>query len=74
MQDRRFGWTVEMQVKAIQHGIPMIEIPVHYKKRLGQSKISGTFSGVIGAAIGIISTIIKLAANPPDQKSSRLSQ
>lgn len=73
MQDRSFGWTVEMQVKAIQFGIPMIEVPVHYRKRIGQSKISGTLTGVVGAAIGIISTIVKLAANPPVQKQTRLS-
>ncbi len=64
MQDRSFGWTVEMQVKAIQFGLRMVEVPVHYHKRLGQSKISGTLSGVVGAGFGIISTIIKLAFNP----------
>ncbi len=64
MQDRSFGWTVEMQVKAIQFGLRMIEVPVHYRKRLGQSKISGTVSGVVGAGVGIISTIIKLALHP----------
>ena len=75
MQDRSFGWTVEMQVKAIQASVPMIEVPVHYRKRIGESKISGTFSGVVGAAIGIISTIIKLAANPPSaRKKQELNQ
>ena len=64
MQDRSFGWTVEMQVKAIQLGLRMAEVPVHYRKRLGQSKISGTVSGVIGAGFGIVSTIVKLAFNP----------
>ena len=64
MQDRSFGWTVEMQVKAIQFGLRMVEVPVHYHKRLGQSKISGTVSGVVGAGTGIISTIVKLAFNP----------
>jgi len=67
MQDRSFGWTVEMQVKAIQIGLSMVEVPVHYRKRLGQSKISGTFSGVVGAGFGIVSTIIKLAFNPLPQ-------
>lgn len=65
MQERRFGWTVEMQVKAIQHSLKMVEIPVHYRRRLGQSKISGTLRGVVGAGVGIISTIFKLAMNPP---------
>jgi glycosyltransferase involved in cell wall biosynthesis len=60
MQDEKFGWTVEMQVKAIQHGLRYAEIPVSTRVRVGKSKISGTVRGVIGAAIGIISTIVKL--------------
>jgi glycosyltransferase involved in cell wall biosynthesis len=64
MQDRGYGWTVEMQVKAIQHGFKMVEVPVHYYHRVGKSKISGTVGGVIGAGIGIVSTIFRLALNP----------
>lgn len=60
MQDERFGWTVEMQIKAIQHGMRISEHPVDSKKRLGKSKISGTISGIIGAAHGIIGTILKI--------------
>lgn len=65
MQDRGYGWTVEMQVRAIQHEMNMPEVPVHYRCRIGRSKISGTLRGVIGAGFGIISTILKLAFNPP---------
>ena len=61
MQDQRFGWTIEMQVKAIQSQMTMIEVPVSCRRRVGHSKISGTFSGIIGAAAGIIGTIFKLA-------------
>lgn len=60
MQDQRFGWTVEMQVKAIQAGMQIREVPVSTLKRIGHSKISGTVSGVIGAATGIFGTIFKL--------------
>lgn len=60
MQDTRFGWTVEMQVKAIQLKIPIKEIPVDTRPRIGTSKISGTIRGVIGAASGIFGTIFKL--------------
>lgn len=60
MQDRQFGWTVEMQVKAIQLGINTVELPVDSTRRIGQSKISGTVKGVIGAARGILGTIMKL--------------
>jgi hypothetical protein len=65
MQDQQFGWTVEMQVKAIQHGLRYAEIPVSTRVRVGKSKISGTVRGVIGAAIGIISTILKLRYAEP---------
>jgi glycosyltransferase involved in cell wall biosynthesis len=67
MGEKRFGWTVEMQVKAIQYGLQMVEVPVHYQRRIGRSKISGTLKGVIGAGIGIIGTIIKLAIRQPSR-------
>ena len=60
MQDQRFGWTVEMQVKAIQAGMSYQEVPVRSLRRIGASKISGTVSGTIGAAIGIFSMVFKL--------------
>ncbi len=60
MQDRQYGWTVEMQVKAIQSGMLIGEVPVSSLKRIGYSKISGTVKGVIGAAMGIFVTIFKL--------------
>jgi len=60
MRDRRFGWTVEMQVKAIQQGMNVVELPVDTRRRLGRSKISGTLRGTIGAAVGILSMIARL--------------
>lgn len=60
MQDQRFGWTVEMQVKAIQLGLNVQEVPVDSKVRIGQSKISGTLKGAVGAGIGILSMIARL--------------
>jgi glycosyltransferase involved in cell wall biosynthesis len=60
MMDTAFGWTVEMQVKAIQQGLRMIEVPVDTKRRIGKSKISGTLRGTIGAGVGILSMIAKL--------------
>lgn len=60
MADPRFGWTVEMQVKAIQLGMSVIELPVDTDRRIGRSKISGTIKGTIGAATGILSTIARL--------------
>jgi len=71
MQDRSFGWTVEMQVKAIQLGLHMVEVPVHYRRRVGQSRISGTVKGVLFAGFGIISMIFKLALRNPSIRVSR---
>lgn len=71
MQDRSFGWTVEMQVKAIQRGLHMVEVPVDYRRRVGQSKISGTVKGVLLAGFGIISMIFKLALRNPSIRVSR---
>ena len=59
MQDKTWGWTVEMQIKAIQKGLRIIEVPVSYRRRIGKSKISGTISGSIKAGAKIISTILK---------------
>lgn len=59
MQDRNFGWTVEMQIKAIRKGLRIFEVPVSYRKRIGTSKISGTFLGSIKAGTKIIWTIFK---------------
>jgi len=60
MSDRRFGWTVEMQVAAIQRSIITVEIPVSTRQRIGKSKISGTVRGVFAAGHDILGTIFKL--------------
>lgn len=59
MQDRTYGWTVEMQVKAAKQKMRVEEIPVSYRVRVGQSKISGTIKGTILAGYKIITTIFK---------------
>ncbi|MFP5248133.1 MAG: glycosyltransferase family 2 protein [Thermoanaerobaculia bacterium] len=60
MQDRRYGWTVEMQVRALQLGARVLEVPVRYRRRVGKSKISGTVRGVILAGYWILRTIFAL--------------
>jgi glycosyltransferase involved in cell wall biosynthesis len=58
MQDRGFGWTVEMQVRAIECGLRICEIPVDYRCRQGgRSKISGTIRGSVKAGVIILSTL-----------------
>ena len=59
MVDTDFGWTVEMQIKAIKNNLRIEEIPVHYRKRIGISKITGTVSGTFKAGVKIIYTIFK---------------
>ena len=60
MEDETYGWTIEMQIKAIQLGMTIEEHPVDTYRRLGHSKISGTVKGTVGAAIGILSMIARL--------------
>lgn len=61
MRDQAFGWTVEMQAKAAIAGLRAVEIPVHYRRRIGQSKISGTIKGTFLAGITILAVIFHLA-------------
>ncbi|MCX2718143.1 glycosyltransferase family 2 protein [Lentiprolixibacter aurantiacus] len=59
MQDKTYGWTVEMQLKAIKHRLAYVEVPVRYKKRIGISKVSGTVKGTIFAGVKILGWIFK---------------
>ncbi len=59
MQDKTYGWTVEMQVKALKQKLRCEEMPVDYRNRIGFSKISGTVKGTILAGYKIITTIFK---------------
>lgn len=61
MQAPTFGWTVEMQVRALKQGLRAQDVPVRYRKRIGKSKISGTVKGVIMAGVYILGTIFKEA-------------
>jgi glycosyltransferase involved in cell wall biosynthesis len=60
MRDNNFGWTIEMQIKAVQQGLRIKEIKVSYRTRVGRSKISGTITGTIKAGWKILYTIFKL--------------
>ncbi len=59
MRDKNFGWTVEMQIKAVQKGLRIREVPVRYRMRIGVSKITGTVSGTLKAGTKIIYTIFR---------------
>ncbi len=63
LQDRAFGWNVEMQVRAIELGLVIAEVPVDCHARVaGESKISGTLAGIVRAGGGILSMVGKLYA------------
>ena len=61
MRDKAFGWTVEMQLRAIQENLRIQEVPVDYRARIGHSKISGTLRGTVLAGHAILGTIFKTA-------------
>ncbi|MEP5152382.1 hypothetical protein, partial [Planktotalea sp.] len=71
MQDQAFGWTVEMQLKAILLGLDVCEVPVDYRKRIGVSKVSGTVRGTILAGHAILGTIFKTALQTKRKASPR---
>ena len=59
MEDKTYGWTVEMQLKALKNNYLYLEIPVKYKNRIGVSKVSGTIKGAIFAGVNILYWIFK---------------
>ena len=59
MEDKTYGWTVEMQLKALKQKLSYREIPVKYKNRIGVSKVSGTVKGAIFAGVKILTWIFK---------------
>lgn len=59
MEDKTYGWTVEMQLKALKQKLSYVEIPVKYRNRIGVSKVSGTVKGSIFAGIKILGWIFK---------------
>ena len=59
MEDKTYGWTVEMQLKAIKQKLSYVEVPVNYRNRIGVSKVSGTIKGAVMAGVKILGWIFK---------------
>ena len=59
MDDKTYGWTIEMQIKTVKKKMRFVEVPVNYKKRIGVSKVSGTVKGTVLAGIKIITAVFK---------------
>lgn len=70
MADRNYGWTVEMQIRAAMQGLRAQEVAVSYRRRIGQSKVSGTVKGTVLAGIKILTVIgrFALAGRPVVQR------
>ena len=63
MRDRDFGWTVEMQARALAAGLDVREVPVRYRRRqAGRSKVAGTLRGATAAGWKILWTIARVRA------------
>jgi len=59
MEDKTYGWTVEMQLKVLKKKFSYTEVPMKYRNRIGVSKVSGTVKGSIFAGIKILGWIFK---------------
>jgi glycosyltransferase involved in cell wall biosynthesis len=70
MRDRNFGWTVEMQIKAVRLGLKVREVPVSYRRRVGTSKISGTLAGTVRAGWKILYLIARYGLAPPPRNGA----
>ncbi|MEM9355245.1 MAG: glycosyltransferase family 2 protein [Pseudomonadota bacterium] len=78
MRDRDYGWTVEMQIRAIEERLKYIEVPARYRRRIGESKVSGTVRGTVMAGYKILSLIGRHAvrhwlARKPSREKQRSS-
>ncbi len=63
MREMTYGWNIEMQIKAAQHGLRILEIPLPYRCRAGgNSKVAGSLRGTLRASWRIILTFIRVAA------------
>jgi glycosyltransferase involved in cell wall biosynthesis len=61
MRDRNYGWTVEMQIKALRHGLRVLEVPVSYRRRVaGEEKVSGNPIASVKAGAKILWTVARL--------------
>jgi glycosyltransferase involved in cell wall biosynthesis len=71
MADPDFGWTAEMQVKALRHGLRVTEVPVSYRRRVGVSKITGTVTGTLRAGYKILWTVLRYSRGPRQRPGER---
>lgn len=69
MRDRNYGWTIEMQVRALQHRLRVAEVPVTYgNRRAGEGKVSANLKASVLAGVKIIWTVFRLAMDRPAKR------
>jgi hypothetical protein len=62
MREQTYGWNLEMQMRAAQAGLRVLEVPVDHRRRAGgRSKVSGTFKGTVLAGARILTTFVRIA-------------
>jgi glycosyltransferase involved in cell wall biosynthesis len=75
MREETYGWNLEMQMRAAQYGLRIREIPVSYRKRAaGTSKVAGSLSGSVRAALRITQTLVRVASTPKQPKPNSPAQ
>lgn len=74
MRDPDYGWTAEMQVKAARARVCAAEVPVSCRRRVGKSKISGTFAGSLLAGIKILLTVLAPPEAPPARAEAKAEE
>lgn len=73
MDDRNYGWTIQMQIRALQAGLRVRETAVDYRRRIGESKISGTWRGIVGAGTKILATVFRERLRAAREQSIRVA-
>ena len=62
MREMTYGWNLEMQMRAAQAGLRILEVPVAHRRRIGGvSKVSGSLRGTLKASGRIALTLFRVA-------------
>jgi hypothetical protein len=71
MGELTYGWNLEMQMRVARAGLRVLEIPVHYRRRLGgDSKVSGNLRGTLTAGLRIVATFLRVACEPMRKRAA----
>jgi hypothetical protein len=71
LREMTYGWNVEMQMRAAQEGLRILEIPLPYRRRAGgKSKVAGSLTGTMRAGVRIVETFMRVALSAPSHRDS----